>query len=275
MRSSHGEAQCTLNELRAQRRKFTQPLPSAPTDGEVSETLAMIEELEEASAADLLAAADEIQDTEDQVRKRLDAIESRIDQLRRARTLARRARNFAAEERFFDETDRSRFIAGFDRSSTESGDANGGGGAPSEDVSAGGNNGSPTTGDPATGGARDEGEAESPDPDYAGAPDSDADLGSGVTDDSLSDQPETPSSAPDRQQDSGGEQGGDVFGGGDVLVDSQSNPQRTAGTGFESDHDLDTRIQRLESEQKRLQQQASELEEEAEQLRKRAQDSLD
>jgi hypothetical protein len=266
----------TLNGLRAQRRKFTQPLPSAPTDGEVNETLAMIEELEEASAADLLAAADEIQDTEDQVRKRLDAIEGRIDQLRRARTLARRARNFAAEERFFDETDRSRFIAGFDRAATDSGNASNGG-APSEDVTAGGNNGSPTAGDPATDdSARDEGEAESPGSDFAGAPNSDADLGSGATDDSLSDQPETPSSAPDRQQDSGGEQDGDVFGGGDdMLVDSQSNPQRTAGTGFESDHDLDTRIQRLESEQKRLKQQASELEKEAEQLRKRATDSLD
>jgi hypothetical protein len=272
-----------LNELRAERRRFTEPLPSAPTDGEVSETLAMIGELEEASAADLLAAADELQDTEDQVKRRLDAIKGRIGQLRRAKNLARRARTFAAEERFFDETDRSRFIAGFNRSSSgdqaTSGGTTNNSGAPAPDGASGANNGSGVVEEPNTGGAeRDESGAPQPSSGYEGDPNVGDDLAAGAGNDSLSDQPQTPSAAPEQQQDSpepSGAADDDVFGSGDLLVDSQASPQSAAGTGFESDDELDTRIQKLESEQKRLQDQAVDLERKAEQLRKRAHDSLD
>ncbi|MFW6053533.1 MAG: hypothetical protein ACOC9J_01855, partial [Persicimonas sp.] len=100
-----------LNELRSARQKYTSPLPSAPSDGQVDEALAVLGELDGASADDLLAVADELEDTEDQVRQRLQAIDERIVQLRSAKQLARRARAFSSEDSFFDETSRSRFIA--------------------------------------------------------------------------------------------------------------------------------------------------------------------
>lgn len=270
----------TLNKLRAERQRFTMPLPNAPTDGELDETLAMIEQFEGASAEDLMAVADELQDTEDQVRKRLDAIKSRIEKLREAKMLAKRARTFATEDRFFDETDRSRFIAGNNaRSSGDQASAGGGG-------SDNGANKSPTTGNNAAppadqgagdGAGMDQGENESPEP----SPGTDGDFAAGRGDsDSLSDQPEGAPSAPEQpaQDPSSGDSGsgGDVFGSSDaMLLDSQTDPETGTGTGFESGHELDSRIQKLEAERKRLEEQASELEKKADQLRKRARDSLD
>lgn len=255
-----------LNELRAQRRRFTAPLPSAPTDGEVSETLAMLDELDGASAEDLLAAADELKDTEDQVRKRLDAIESRIKDLREAKMLAKRARTFATEESFFDETDRSRFIAAGSTGQDASGDR-------SDDAPTGG----PTVGD--GGGARDESAGDGAAGESPGMdPGADGDFQSGAGDDSdgLTDSPAAPPAAEEEPDVDNGDSGGDVFGANDdMLIDSQTDPQSSVGSGFESDYELDSRIQKLESEQKRLEKQASQLEKKASQLRKRAKDSLD
>jgi hypothetical protein len=270
--SERGTIVGELNELRADRQRFSEPLPSAPTDGEVSETLAMLDELDGASAEDLLAAADELQDTEDQVRKRLQAIEGRIKQLREAKMLARRAQTFATEESFFDETDRSRFIATYGDSATAG------------DRSGDGANEAPTVGDD-SGGARDGhgeagDEAESPQPGAGMDPSTDGDFNAGAGDDSdsLSDSPEAPPAAPEEPGDStgGDSQDGDVFGAGDdLLIDGQTDPETSVGSGFESDYELNSRIQQLQREQKRLEEQARELEKKAGQLRKRAKDSLD
>lgn len=243
-----------LNELRAQRQQFTAPLPEAPSDGEVSEALAMIDELEGASAEDLMAAADELQDTEDQVRKRLGAIQQRIVELREAKMLARRARTFSAEERFFDETDRSRFIGRYEQRSS----------------------GSPTSGDVNSGvdgeaGYEDGGAVGDPSPTSPSPPATDGDGRSGF--DNGGGTPEAPAD-PGEQ---GGDSSGDVFdeGQGEFMLDGQADPQTSNGTGFESDDHLDGRIERLEREQKRLEQQAGQLEEKAKNLRERARDTLD
>ena len=271
--AERGQLVSTLNELRAERQRFTEPLPSAPTDGELDKTLAMIDELDGASAEDLMAAADELQDTEDQVRKRLDAIKSRIEKLRDAKMLARRARSFAAEDRFFDETDRSRFVAGY---SSGSNDEQASGGGAADKGPSTGNNGD--TADPGVGAGDDleSGGDESPEP----TPDSD--YASGRDDsDSLTDQPEGAPSVPaePEQESPGGDSGsedGDVFGAADgMLLDSQTDPQASTGAGFDSGRELDSRIQKLESERKRLEEQASQLERKADQLRNRARDSLD
>ncbi len=98
-----------LNALRAQRQTWTKPLPSGPTSGDVSAALSLAGEAE--APEELLAAADEIEDTEDQLARRMKAIDARIQELKEARRLMRRASEFSREERFFEEVDRDRVIA--------------------------------------------------------------------------------------------------------------------------------------------------------------------
>lgn len=273
-----------LNDLRAQRQQFTAPLPDAPSNSEVSQTLAMGDELDGASPDDLLAAADELQDTGDQVKKRLGAIRQRIEQLRQAKLLARRARTFSAEDRFFDETDRSRFIARYEQNGTANQSGSG-------DMAAGaGNNG--TAADPNTAGDPNSAGDQAPPTSDRGSNNGTASPGAGMDGDGaggfenggggqtgqMSDEPANAPGAPEAPTDSSGPQGqgGDVFGAGDdLLIDSQAEPDQPVDTGFESDDELDARIQSLEAEQRRLQKQAEELENKAHQLRERAHDSLD
>jgi hypothetical protein len=262
-----------LNELRVERQRYTSPLPSGPADEQLEETLAMLDHLDGASAADLLAAADEIEDTEDQVRTRLEAIGGRLSELHRARMLARRARTFSTEDSFFDEGDRSRFIAqyqsgGNDQMAAGDGANNTNDGFTGEDERGGvGNNGGVGAEAPAQ---------DSPDPNFDAAPGADDGM-SGDEGDDLSDQPEPVAEAPEATDDSdtsGGSE--DPFGSDDdLLVDSEADPDRAVGSGFESDHNLDARIRKLEAERKRLEEQARELEQKAGQLRDRAHDTLD
>ncbi len=258
-----------LNELRSTRQQYTSPLPSAPTDGQVDEALAMLGELDSASADDLLAAADELEDTEDQVRQRLQAIDERITQLRSAKQLARRARTFSSEGSFFDETSRSRFIA---RQNT-GGDAVAGSGDESARQGTANNDTSNSANNVI---GEEDGMAGEPvaDEGIDGADDGDMEAGAG-SDPGLSDQPGQPEAAPEAEDDASS--GDDVFGSGDgdIFIDSDADPEASRRSGFGSDDELEGRIRRLEEEQKRLEEQAGELEQKAGQLRKRAHDSVD
>jgi hypothetical protein len=239
----------TLNDLRSKRDRYTRPLPNAPSDRAVSETLEMAAELEGASPEDLLAAADELKDTEDQVRKRLAAVEERLEELRDAKMLARRARTFEAEEQFFDETDRSQFVGQYEQNAQSGNDGGGGlfaGDRETDDAAE-----APTAGagDPAT----DDGFADSPDRVEGGA---------------------DPDQTPTEQESGGGAD--DVFDQQDSLrLDSGVDPETMSGSGFQSDFEIDSRIDRLREEQRRLEDQADDLESKARQLRERAEDSLD
>ncbi|MGM0555880.1 MAG: hypothetical protein ACQEVA_05850 [Myxococcota bacterium] len=241
-----------LNDLRSRRDRYTRPLPNAPSDRAVSETLEMAAELDGASPQDLLAAADELMDTEDQVRKRLQAVETRLEELRDAKMLARRARTFAAEEQFFDETDRSQFVGQYEQNAQGQNSGRNGGLLPGTD-------GDATAGEPTTGAGE---------------------SGDQPADDSFAESPEGAEGGTDGDQaPTNDESGGgteDVFDQQDSLrLDSGVDPETMSGSGFQSDFEIDSRIDRLREEQRRLEEQAESLESKASQLRERAEDSLD
>ena len=88
--------------------------------------------------------------------------------------------------------------------------------------------------------------------------------------------PEQPPAGTDESAapDSGG--GESVFDSQDSLrLDSGVDPETMSGSGFESDYELDSRIERLREEQKRLEKQAESLEKKAGQLEERARESLE
>jgi predicted nucleic acid-binding Zn-ribbon protein len=253
-----GQIVAELNDLRSQRDRYTRPLPNAPSDRAVTETLEMASELEGASPEDLLAAADELKDTEDQVRKRLEAVETRLDELRDAKMLARRASNFEAEEQFFDETDRSQFVGQYDGTTQSAG---------------GGGNGLFAGGD----GQDTAGAPESPDGAAGEERNQNDDFNTGSDPGTVADGAGGQDQPPADQDSGGGAEGGDdVFDQQDSLrLDSGVDPETMSGSGFQSDFEIDSRIDRLESEQERLEKQAETLESKAEQLRRRAEDSLE
>ncbi|MBA2660968.1 MAG: hypothetical protein H0U74_01630 [Bradymonadaceae bacterium] len=109
------QAVAQLNALRAERQQYTAPMPALPDHGRLRQALAMADEFGQAHPAEMLAAADELEDSEDQVRRRLAAVEVRIGELQAARRLSRRAQSFRREESFFEEGDRSRLIARYQR----------------------------------------------------------------------------------------------------------------------------------------------------------------
>ncbi len=105
-----------LNALRKLRSSFEAPLPAAPTIRDLNAALSLAERVSDPD--ELLAAADELLDSEDQVRRRMSAIDQRLNELKESKRLTRRASSFSREERFFEETDRDRVIARYERTTT-------------------------------------------------------------------------------------------------------------------------------------------------------------
>lgn len=237
-----------LNSLRKRRAAYTEPLPVAPTPRDLSSVMRLADDA--AHPAELIAAADELQDTEDQLRRRLAAIEARLSELREARTLSRRARRFSREERFFEETDRDRVIARYERVTSTSADAPSANDSPANDASSefagleGENSWDAPAAAPESAGGRDD--------------------ASGPTQADHSD-PEPPAPTPDpipvvettRET---------------IVIDGGTDPSRTVGSLGTQRGGLDGEIDSLEAEHKRLKKQADTLRSRAGELRDRARD---
>ncbi|MFU8806145.1 MAG: hypothetical protein ACNA8W_20200 [Bradymonadaceae bacterium] len=264
--SERAEIVSQLNALRIERRKYATPMPPLPDHRRVMETLQMASALDSSHPAELLAAADELEDTEDQVRARLRAIEDRLGELQQARRLSRRAQSFSREESFFEEGDRSRLIARFDRGGarTEAGgdEANSG----DADMEAGNN----MVGDdePALGAAPEadfSDDAPAPSAGYEdGARDSEPDPTFGAP--GTSEPPPPDNTLPESNRTPVRET---------VVFESSVDPSRSVDNVYFNDGNLDRNIRSLEEERKRLERQAGELRHKADGLTKSAGDALD
>lgn len=254
-----------LNALRRQRADYSAPLPDAPSLAEIRDALSLAEEVDPSQPEELLAAADELQDTEDQIRRRLTALRERLDSLERRKRLMRRADNLSREERFFEETDRNRVIARVEKGQGSSGSESeqpnrnsddGFTGAPTADES--GNNAAPTSGDDLAAGG---------DVDFEGAadPSPSRERSGGFTD-----APDSPSQAPEQ----GGSAGDDPFAssGETVVISAGAEPTRAVSGEATRVRDVDAAIDDLEEEERELSKQADALESRAKDLRKKAND---
>lgn len=249
-----------LNQLRTQRASYMVSLPEVPSLEDLRAALTLATKAD--SPDELHAVADELQDSEDQLRRRLAAIEARIDDLKKSKRLVRRAQGFTREERFFEETDRERTIARYERTTT-SGQSSDSPQTPQSGSESPNQAGSPEptesqNNDP---GAFDDVANESLSPSFG----SEADPDRGSTP-PLSDASDFPSAAPDN--------GNDVFESTEsILIQTAEDPSRAVDLdGQAANSTLDGQIRTLESEKKRLEKQAEMLKSRANDLRKRASD---
>lgn len=249
-----------LNQLRTQRASYMVSLPEVPSLEDLRAALTLATKAD--SPDELHAVADELQDSEDQLRRRLAAIEARIDDLKKSKRLVRRAQGFSREERFFEETDRERTIARYERTTT-SGQSSDSPATPQSGSESPNQAGSPEptesqNNDP---GAFDDVANESLSPSFG----SEADPDRGSTP-PLSDASDFPSAAPDN--------GNDVFESTEsILIQTAEDPSRAVDLdGQAANSTLDGQIRTLESEKKRLEKQAEMLKSRANDLRKRASD---
>ncbi len=248
-----------LNDLRKRRAAYTKPLPQAPSSRDVDSALRLAEDA--AHPDELMAAADEIQDTEDQLRKRLAAIEGKLAELHEARALARRARSFSREEKFFEETDRDRVIARYERVTVT------GTKTTSPDPVDTSNSGGQATNSPPSSVANESGNNATDD--FAGAPAMDADgmtaePAAGRSESPISDAPGTPPVA------SGGSSDPFETSRETIVIDAGTDPSRAVGAIGTSGNQLEGQIKQLEGEQQKLKKQANTLRKRATELRKRA-----
>ena len=249
-----------LNQLRTQRASYMVSLPEVPSLEDLRAALTLATKAD--SPDELHAVADELQDSEDQLRRRLAAIEARIDDLKKSKRLVRRAQGFSREERFFEETDRERTIARYERTTT-SGQSSDSPATPQSGSESPNQAGSPEptesqNNDP---GAFDDVANESLSPSFGS--ETDPDRGSTPP---LSDASDFPSAAPDN--------GNDVFESTEsILIQTAEDPSRAVDLdGQAANSTLDGQIRTLESEKKRLEKQAEMLKSRANDLRKRASD---
>ena len=254
-----------LNTLRKRRSGLATPLPSAPSATEVRGALRLASEVGD-HPDELMAAADELQDTEDQLRRRLAAINGQLQDLRDEKALVRRAQSFAREERFFEETDRDRVIARFERettvrTSTPNSDAtdNSANETPpvANEETVSGNSGNNANNDFAAS----DGLTASP---QAAAGDDFGEASRGGS--SMTDAPgsaEVAPPAPSTRDPFQTTRETIVIGGG-------SDPARSVGSLSASGRNVDGQITTLEKERKKLEKQAEELEKRAADLRRRA-----
>lgn len=246
----------SLNSLKAQRQAFAAPLPGRPTRNEVDATLTLAQQAE--SPDELLAAVDEIEDTEAQLQRRLKAIDSRLSDLKQSRRLLRRASDFAAEERFFEEADRERVIARFTEGSDEP-----------QEVSSGGDSGdvaneSPQMESPSVDEGLNSGNNfNAPDdPGFAGAPNRDF-----ADDDAVAAPPEQrpESTPPDRGLFEPSRE--------TITINTAEDPSRSVGSADSANRSsVDGQIRSLELERRRLERETKRLRDRASHLRKRATD---
>lgn len=249
-----------LNKLRTQRASYMVSLPEVPSLEDLRAALTLATKAD--SPDELHAVADELQDSEDQLRRRLAAIEARIDDLKKSKRLVRRAQGFTREERFFEETDRERTIARYERTTT-SRQASDTPQTPQSGSESPNQAGSPEptesqNNDP---GAFDDVANESLSPSFG----SEADPDRGSTP-PLSDASDFPSAAPDN--------GNDVFESTEsILIQTAEDPSRAVDlNGQAANSTLDGQIRNLESEKERLEKQAEMLKSRANDLRRRASD---
>lgn len=249
-----------LNKLRTQRASYMVSLPEVPSLEDLRAALTLATKAD--SPDELHAVADELQDSEDQLRRRLAAIEARIDDLKKSKRLVRRAQGFTREERFFEETDRERTIARYERTTT-SGQSSDSPQTPQSGSESPNQAGSPEptesqNNDP---GAFDDVANESLSPSFG----SEADPDRGSTP-PLSDASDFPSAAPDN--------GNDVFESTEsILIQTAEDPSRAVDlNGQAANSTLDGQIRNLESEKERLEKQAEMLKSRANDLRRRASD---
>ncbi|RDV38389.1 hypothetical protein DV096_06105 [Bradymonadaceae bacterium TMQ3] len=248
-RSSGAEQLALIEQLNALSRMQSQVREVAPgVDPErVERVLADARLVQGGHPRDLLAVADELEDTEAQLRERLTTVEARLSELERSRDLMRRARDFSTRERFFEENDRARAIARQEREV-----------APDERPGGDGTEGMPAVDDAS-------------DPELQpGAPEGDFDpsegdpgMGGGDFDGTGSDP--TPEPAPDNGFEPSTER---------VLIESLVDPQeidQRAPTLSEGQTERSVRALRRERE--RLEVQVEELRERARQLREEAEDA--
>ena len=246
-RSSGAEQLALIEELNALSRLQSQMRETAPgVDPErVEQVLADARLVEGGHPRDLLAVADELEDTEAQLRERLTTVEARLSELERSRDLMRRARDFSTRERFFEENDRARAIARQERSVAGDEPARGDQGdvpvtedasdpelqpgAPSDDFEG-------AEGDPNMGG-----DFDSPDPDP------------------------TPEPSPGNGFEPSTER---------VLIESLVDPQQIdQGAPALSEGQTERSVRALRRERERLETQVEELRERARQLREEAEDA--
>jgi hypothetical protein len=182
--------------------------------------------------------------------------------LKKSKRLVRRAQGFTREERFFEETDRERTIARYERTTTsgQSSDSPQTPQAGSESPNQAGSP-EPTESQNNDPGAFDDVANESLSPSFG----SEADPDRGSTP-PLSDASDFPSAAPDN--------GNDVFESTEsILIQTAEDPSRAVDlNGQAANSTLDGQIRNLESEKERLEKQAEMLKSRANDLRRRASD---
>ncbi|RAL20559.1 hypothetical protein DL240_16105 [Lujinxingia litoralis] len=159
-----------LNRL-SQERTRLDAVPHQVDPERVSRIIAQARQVEGGHPRDLLAVADELEDTEAQLRQRLGAVDARLQELERSRQLMRRARDFSERERFFEENNRARQIVrqGGDSRPTDATDDGSNSDQPAPgDMESGAD---PEVGAPSEGGSAPDwdGADETPEPDFEGS----------------------------------------------------------------------------------------------------------
>lgn len=237
-----------LNTLKAERARFAEPLPAAPSVEDLDATLMLAARAD--SPEDLIAAADELLDTEDKLRRRLVAVETRLDELKASKRLVRRAQGFSREERFFEETDRDRVIARYERTTNTNTSAN-------ENTTS--NPQSPA----APGDINNSSAQNNAAPEFGLDLEAAADPVRNAPDLTVSDgYPTTPSAQDDSVFDTTTRES--------IVIHSAIDPSRTLGLDGTSALPVDRQIDALETEKARLKKQADLLNNRANQLRSRA-----
>lgn len=239
-----------LNELRKLRADFEAPLPAAPSLGDLNAAITMAERVQDPE--ELLAAADELLDTEDQLRRRVLAIDQRLTELKQSKRLARRASSFAREERFFEETDRDRVIARYEKTTSTPGAQ-----TPATDTPNSTPEASPSEPGELAAAADSQSGAYDGAPEVAGQP---------TVMDPTTDSQGTPVAAPNNSPD-------DLFTDTPqtVVINANADPSRSVGSASDGvKTGIDVQISALQSERERLAKQAAELRKQAAALKARA-----
>ena len=241
-----------LNALRKTRADYEAPLPAAPSVGDLNAALTLAERAQDPE--ELLAAADELLDSEDQLRRRLGAIDQRLDELKQSKRLTRRASSFAREERFFEETDRDRVIARYEKTTSTS--------TPAKDNAAQGDD-SATQGSANNAVSVGSQNNTTESSDGAFEFDAVANAAPHATADPVSDARGTPTAAPAE----------DLFGEltQTVVINANADPSKSVeASNVGVSTGLDSQIDRLLNERRLLEKQAEALRKQAEELKLRA-----
>lgn len=240
-----------LNTLRATRTEFSAPLPAAPRVRDLHAALTLADRAE--APDELLAAADELLDSESQLQRRLAAIDQRLNELQQAQRLNRRAASFSREERFFEETDRDRVIARYEKTTSIP-----------KDNAAPGQTDTPTSANNANE-SDDSASQNNSSANNFNAPEFDGAPAVGNVADPVTDSRGTPQVAPNNE---------DLFVDATttVVINTSVDPSRSVGNAnAATTQNVDLQIDQLAKEKARLKKQADALRKQAEDLQRRAQ----